>query len=205
MSNLRIPLLIVFAIALVGAGCKKGPVAKLTAAPAPQLQPGWTTYDAGTFTISAPPQYSTRPPGPEDMLGGTEQPSMENKTELVGGGKSEGLLFTLYNRSARPVVGEKPTGIEVKREPGYNDLASAIEEVQDSLDEKAYEKVKLPVGEAAKFKSSTKNVGGDEIHEVVYVVAHNGDMYTFTWSVTNQPIQGIESDAGPIMETLRVK
>jgi hypothetical protein len=204
MTNLRIPLLIIFAIALA-AGCKKGPVAKLTAAPAPQLQPGWTTYDAGTFTISAPPQYSTRPPGPEDMLGGTEQPSMENKTEPVAHGKTEGLLFTLYNRSARPVVGEKATGVEIKREPGYDDLASAIEEVQDSLGEKAYEKVKLPVGEAAKFKSSTKNVGGDEINEVVYVVAHNGDMYTFSWSVTNQPILGIETDAGTIMETLRIK
>lgn len=66
------------------------------------------------------------------------------------------------------------------------------------------EKISLPIGDAMVIKSDFKNVSGDEITDIRYVLLDNGDKYVVRFVATNAPEQ-IEPIADPVMQTLRIR
>lgn len=106
-----------------------------------------------------------------------------------------------------PNISEGRTEIAVTYLPGAggSSLEDAMAKTKAGMSGDAkVEKVSLPIGDAMKAESDNRNVIGDEVTEIRYVLLDNGDKYIVSFSATNGPEQ-VESIADPVMQSLRIK
>ena len=141
-----------------------------------------------------------------DLNQASAQMEADQKKEIADEMASKKLIIWAWENGV-PTIGEGHTAISVACLPGAGNtsLVGAMEISRAGMygDAKS-EKVTLPIGDAMVVKSDFKNVSGDEITDIRYVLLDSGDKYVVRFVATNAPDQ-IEPIADPVMQTLRIK
>ncbi len=168
---------------------------------------------------AAPPPDGSQPPPPSDpqadqsvnrFMGDLNQASAQmeanQRREIADDMGRQKLIIWAWENGVT-TIGEGHTAISVAYLPGAGNttLEGAMEISRAGMFGGAKaEKVTLPIGEAMVVKSDFKNVSGDEITDIRYVLLDNGDKYVVRFVATNAPDQ-IEPLVDPVMQMLRIK
>ncbi len=213
-------LVLVALIAL--AGCGKPPSHVVEAAP-PKLAddwklatndkyglsvgvtPGWRAGSAPAFSglgiTSDMQQNDPNAPPPPDPA---EEEKKAAKAELAQV-EHQGILL-ICSDGSKTLPGEEPTRYVLKHvtAPGEMDFENGIKlatkEMSFAHDPQF---VDLANGKAAKYTINFKNRGGDEIHEILFVLVDGKEIYELIFTCTGDDKIGAIAD--PVAQSLRIK
>ena len=118
----------------------------------------------------------------------------------------KGIIVNVINGS-KPIPGEERTRFYVKKthSDGAASLSEAIENERSHYAFKPKPtEVSLPIGKAAKMSADDSLKDGATLHQISYVMVDGGDTYTLRF-VTEEDVQAIQSVAGVVANSLRIK
>jgi len=218
---MRLPFLLLLPFVLVG--CKGKPAVVLKNPGPPSLAQGWEMVSSrdGTVSIAAASGWGKSMPGlmpttpvgddsgatPDPQLGALSKQMEEMDQEQAQKLEAKGILLTLYDQGARPVVGEEVTRYFVaKNHHGGNvTMEDAIAPFSEAAGKpKAPEKVQLPIGDASLFAMVHNLKDGGIVHEWTYVIPSKEDIYSVTF-ITEADSTSIDQIRSEVMNSLRIK
>jgi hypothetical protein len=213
----RFAFVSILAVAFVSAGCKKGSSDMLVkGGAAPTLQPGWTTYDLGSFSFAAPPELKRTKPNPMGDMGSISigedgqvqqqqpPPALTNETvTITPPDNQDGPWLVLYDHEQKPNAGEIYTTLKVKKEEGFTKLEEALERVKKGESAKDAQIINVPAGRVGVVKVTQQNIGGDEESRIVYVFVHDGSLYRLGFESLS--MVRLEQYADAVIQSLRGK
>lgn len=203
---------------LLLAGCSSGPATELNAAAEPPvLEPGWTTYDVTSFGFKIAAPQAFKPTKPSSMSTGAtydpdaptpDAPPPQAETVYISPKDSQidkGIVMVLYDQNSRALPGEPTPRLYVQHEEvKAANLDAAADELRSKEKGIVQERrVALPIGPAHYFKAQRKNMGGDTITNMIYIVANKKRLYHFVWETSNPP-ESMEPYLEGMMNSLRV-
>jgi hypothetical protein len=201
--------LLLVGLLVVVAGCgPKNVVTLKRDAPAAVLQAGWYARDESGFSINVPESYQVpKNPG----MSANDLSNLSNPA--VGYGLSPGAESTTANAvlvlqdvNYKPIPGEPATGltVNIKSHGGGADLEGSAKAVSENLMNDEMTKIELPCGPAYEIKHKGKNVIGDSIARLIYVICDGEKEYRLEFITTNG-MSVIEAIAPEVAKSFRVK